>query len=77
MEGKITIELRTDHTPDSGSGLPDLGHDAYWLMKMIRDLVYTDTNGNETRMREKYPIMHASTEISSHVVSSPATLDHK
>jgi hypothetical protein len=33
MEGRITIELRTEHTPDSGSGLPDLGHDAYWLMK--------------------------------------------
>lgn len=29
MEGIITIRLRTDHTPDSGSGLPDLGHDAY------------------------------------------------
>jgi hypothetical protein len=28
MEGTIRIELRTEHTPDSGSGLPDLGHDA-------------------------------------------------
>jgi hypothetical protein len=64
MEGKITIELRTDHTPDSGSGLPDLGHDAYWLMKMIQDLVYSDTNGNETRIGEKYQIVRASTEIS-------------
>jgi hypothetical protein len=64
MEGRITIELRTDSTPDSGSGLPDLGHDAYWLMKTIRDLVYTDKNGNETAMGEKYPIVRASTEIS-------------
>jgi hypothetical protein len=38
MEGKITIELRTDHTPDSGSGLPDRGHDAYWLKKTIPTL---------------------------------------
>lgn len=63
MEGKITLELRTDHTPDSGSGLPDLGHDAYWLMKMIRDLVYTDAGGTETKMGEKYLIVRASTEI--------------
>lgn len=63
MEGRITIELRTEHTPNSGSGLPDLGHDAYWLMKMIRDLACTDKNGNETTMGEKYPIVRASTEI--------------
>ena len=64
MEGRITIELRTDNTPDSGSGLPDLGHDAYWLMKAIRDLVYTDKSGNETAMGEKYPIVRATTEVS-------------
>jgi hypothetical protein len=64
MEGRITIELRTEHTPDSGSGLPDLGHDAYWLMKQIRELVYKDASGNETLMAEKYPIVRASTEIS-------------
>jgi hypothetical protein len=63
LEGKITIELRTDHTPDSGSGLPDLGHDAYWLMKMIRDLVYEDAGGTKTKMGEKYPIVRATTEI--------------
>jgi len=33
MKGKITIELITE-TPDSGSGLPDLGHTAYWLKKV-------------------------------------------
>jgi hypothetical protein len=45
MEGRITIELRTDHTPDSGSGLPDLGHDAYSLMKAISALTFKDANG--------------------------------
>jgi hypothetical protein len=35
MGGKITIELRTEHTPDSGSRLPKRGHDAYWLMKAL------------------------------------------
>jgi hypothetical protein len=64
MEGRITIELRTEETPDTGSGLPDLGHDAYWLMKMIRELPYTSANGTETKMGEKYPIIRASTEVS-------------
>lgn len=63
MEGTITIELRTETTPESGSKLPDLGHDAYWLMKMIRDLPYEDANGKETKMGEKYPIIRASTAI--------------
>ncbi|HTC58685.1 MAG TPA: hypothetical protein VK691_01035 [Solirubrobacteraceae bacterium] len=63
MEGRITIELRTEHTPNTGSGLPDLGHDAYWLMKMIRNLVYTDAGGTETKMEEKYSIIRASTDI--------------
>lgn len=64
MEGRITIELRGAHTPDTGSGLPDLGHDAYWLMKVIQELVYTDASSKETPMRKKYPIIRATTEIS-------------
>jgi len=63
MEGRITIELRTDHTPDSGSGLPDLGHDAYWLMKQIPTIPFKDANGKERPIGEKYEIVRASTEI--------------
>jgi hypothetical protein len=63
MEGTITIELRTGHTPDSGSGLPDLGHDAYWLMKAIPALTFKDANGKERPIGEKYEIVRASTEI--------------
>lgn len=64
MEGTIRIELRTSHTPDSGSGLPDLGHDAYWLMKAIPALTFKDANGKERPIGEKYEIVLASTEIS-------------
>jgi hypothetical protein len=64
MEGKITIELRTDHTPDSGSGLPDLGHDAYWLKKTIPMLPFKDANGKERPIGDKYEIIRVSTEIS-------------
>jgi hypothetical protein len=64
MEGKITIELRTDHTPDSGSGLPDLGHDAYWLKKTIPTIPFKDANGKERPIGDKYEIVRVSTEIS-------------
>jgi hypothetical protein len=37
MNGRIIIELSTN-TPDTGSGLPDLGHVGYWLMKEIPKL---------------------------------------
>jgi hypothetical protein len=63
MEGKITIELRTAHTPDSGSGLPDLGHDAYWLMKVIPTLAFKDANGKERPIGDKYEVVRTSTEI--------------
>jgi len=55
MRGKITIELTTEIT-DSGSKLPDLAHDAYWLKKQIHDLVYTAKDGTETRMADKYTV---------------------
>jgi hypothetical protein len=63
MEGTIKIELRTEHTPDSGSGLPDLGHDAYWLKKTIPTLSFKDANGKERPIGEKYEIVHVTTEI--------------
>jgi hypothetical protein len=56
--------LRTDHTPDSGSGLPDLGHDAYWLKKTIPTLPFKDANGKERPISDKYEIVRVSTEIS-------------
>jgi hypothetical protein len=64
MEGTIRIELRTNHTPDSGSGLPDLGHDAYWLKKTIPTLPFKDANGKERSIGDKYEIVRVSTEIS-------------
>jgi hypothetical protein len=64
MEGRITIELRTEHTPDSGSGLPDLGHDAYWLQKTIPTLPFKDANGKERPIGDKYEIIRVSTQIS-------------
>jgi hypothetical protein len=63
VEGKITIELRTERTPDTGSGLPDIGHDAYWLKKTIPTLVFKDANGTERPLAEKYEIVRVSAEI--------------
>jgi hypothetical protein len=63
MQGKITLELRTDHTPDTGSGLPDLGHDAYFVKKTILGLVFKDANGKERPLGEKYDIVRVGTEI--------------
>lgn len=61
MNGKIAIELTT-HTPDSGSGMPDLGHDVYWLMKELPKLEYKDTNGKLRPLGDKYTISHLRTE---------------
>jgi hypothetical protein len=63
MEGTITIELRTDKTAESGSGLPDLGHDAYWLMKTIPDLTFNDCNGKERLLGGKYEIVEARVSV--------------
>jgi len=61
MKGMIVIELETT-TPDSGSGLPDLGHDAYWLKKQIPQLEFKDTNGNLKPLSTKYQIVAVKTE---------------
>jgi hypothetical protein len=63
MQGKIMIELRTPHTPDTGSGLPDLGHDAYWLKKRIPELIFKDVNGKERPISDKYEIVRVGVEI--------------
>jgi hypothetical protein len=61
MKDKITIELTTE-TPDSGSGMPDLGHVAYWLRKELPNLTFKDANGKERKLSEKYEIARVSTE---------------
>src|SRR3954451_21651371 len=56
-QGKITIELtRKRETRETGSDLPDLGHDAYWLAKQIRELVGTSKAGEEVRMGDFYDV---------------------
>jgi hypothetical protein len=61
LKGTITIALTTE-IPDSGSGMPDLGHDAYWLMKEIPKLTYKDTNGKMRPMSDKYAISSVRTK---------------
>lgn len=57
MRGKITIELtRKAETRETGSDLPDLGHDAYWFAKEIRELVWTGKTGEEVRMADFYDV---------------------
>lgn len=61
MKGKITVELTTE-TPDSGSGMPDLGHMAYWLKKELPNLTFTDSNGKERKLSDKFEVVRVSTE---------------
>lgn len=61
LKGTITISLTTE-APDSGSGMPDLGHDVYWLMKELPNLAYKDTNGKMRPLSDKYKILSVRTE---------------
>ncbi|HEY2333493.1 MAG TPA: hypothetical protein VGH58_00600 [Solirubrobacterales bacterium] len=61
MKAKIVIELTTE-IPDSGSGMPDLGHDAYWLMKELPNVQYKNTNGKMKPLSDKYEISQVRTE---------------
>jgi hypothetical protein len=70
MRGTITIELITT-IPDSGSGMPDLGHDVYWLMKELPNLEYKDTNGKMKRLSTKYEIASVRTEGAREPVAHP------
>ena len=45
----------------SGSGLPDLGHTAYWLKKQLSELAYKDSNGNEKPLSDDYEITRVKT----------------
>jgi len=61
VKGRIVIELETQ-VPDSGSGMPDLGHDVYWLMKELPNLEYKTTNGQMRPLSEKYTVSKVRTE---------------
>lgn len=61
MRGTIVIELTTA-TPDSGSGMPDLGHDAYWLMKELPKMEFKDANGKMRPLGDKYEVASVKTE---------------
>lgn len=61
MKGRILIELTTE-TPDSGSGMPDLGHDVYWLMKELPNLEYKTTSGKMKPLSEKYVVSKVQTK---------------
>lgn len=61
MKGTLIIEL-TAKVPDSGSGMPDLGHDAYWLMKTLPTLEYKDTNGKLRPLGDKYEVVAVTTK---------------
>lgn len=63
MRGRIIIELATEKTPDSGSGLPDLGHDAYWLKKEIPKLEFKDANGKVGPISDKYEVVRLTTSV--------------
>jgi hypothetical protein len=57
MQRKITIELtRKRETRETSSDLRDLGHDAYWFAKQIRELVWTSRAGEEVRMGDFYDV---------------------
>ena len=61
LKAKIVIELMTN-VPDTGSGMPDLGHDVYWLMKELPNVQYKDTNGKMKPLSGKYEIARVQTE---------------
>lgn len=63
MRGRIIIELVTEKTADSGSGLPDLGHDAYWLKKKIPKLEFKDSSGKIRSISDKYEIVRLATTV--------------
>jgi GTP-dependent phosphoenolpyruvate carboxykinase len=55
----------TTKIPDSGSGMPDLGHDAYWLMKHLPAMEFKDTNGKMKPLSAKYEIASVKTNGSN------------
>ena len=58
MQGKIVIELALDHTAETGSGLPDIGHVAYELRKHIDGYEWTaKKSGKVWKLREHWSVV--------------------
>lgn len=58
MKGTIRIELRSlKELPESGSKMPELGHDAYWLRKELAELSWD----SGTRLLDKYEVVAVET----------------
>ena len=73
MQGKITIELtRRGGTRETGSDLPDLGHDAYWFAKQMRELVWQSKSGEQVRMADYYDATSISVNSASEPLVKPA-----
>ena len=63
MKSKLIIELdRIKDQSDTGSGMPDLGHDIYFIKKEILNLKWTDSDGNEHPLSDKYTVGTLRTE---------------
>jgi hypothetical protein len=57
MKGKLIIELdRINEQSDTGSGMPDLGHDIYFVKKEILNLEWTDSDGRKHKLGDKYTV---------------------
>lgn len=61
VQGRITIEL-TAEIPDTGSRLPDLAHTAYWLKKELPELTFTDKDGKDHRIGDRYEVTRISAD---------------
>jgi hypothetical protein len=56
MKGTIRIELRTlKDLPETGSKMPEMGHDAYWLKKELLKLAWDD-HGTPVPLSDKYEV---------------------
>jgi hypothetical protein len=65
LKSKLSIELdRINDQPDTGSGMPDLGHDVYFVKKEILNLEWTEANGTVHTLGEKYTVGTLRTESS-------------
>jgi len=66
MDGRIVIELGRGPTPPSGSGLPDLAHTAYQLMKVLKTIEYKDVSGKMRPLGDHYEVLKVTTEVERH-----------
>jgi hypothetical protein len=64
VKSKLIIELdRIKEQADTGSGMPDLGHDIYWIKREILNLTWKDEKtGKEHKLGDKYTVGTLRTE---------------